>query len=132
MPRRYGIGAAVCVVMASEGYPGKYEKNKVIYGLEKTKEMENCFVFHAGTAFQNDRIVTSGQGSNLTAWDFSLENAVKRAYDLTGRSNLKGCITGKILLTGRFNEIVRLRRRCCRLCSFTYTFTFEQFLSVGT
>ena len=84
-------GAAVCVVMASGGYPGKYEKNKVIYGLEKAKEMEKCFVFHAGTALQNDRIVTSGgRVLNLTAWDLSLESAVKRAYELAGRIEFEG------------------------------------------
>lgn len=90
-PPVWHSGAAVCVVMASGGYPGKYEKNKVIYGLEKTKEIEKCFVFHAGTAFQNDRIVTSGgRVLNLTAWDLSLESAVKRAYELAGRIEFEG------------------------------------------
>ncbi len=76
--------AAVCVVMASGGYPGKYEKNKKISGLEKAGEVENTFVFHAGTALEDDRIVTAGgRVLNLTAWDLSLADAVKRAYSLT-------------------------------------------------
>ena len=83
--------AAVCVVMASGGYPGKYEKNKRISGLEKAKEVEQTFVFHAGTALEDDCIVTAGgRVLNLTAWDLSLESAVKRAYSLTGLIKFEG------------------------------------------
>ena len=48
---------AVCVVIASGGYPGEYEKGKVIYGLEKTND---AIVFHAGTKFDGDKVVTNG------------------------------------------------------------------------
>lgn len=51
--------AAVCVVLASEGYPGSYPKGKVITGLEEA-EATGALVFHAGTAQENDEIVTSG------------------------------------------------------------------------
>lgn len=51
--------AAVCVVLASEGYPGSYPKGKVITGLEAA-EATGALVFHAGTAQENDEIVTSG------------------------------------------------------------------------
>jgi len=51
---------AVCVVMASKGYPGSYEKNKVIRGLNLVAKMQNVFVFHAGTARAGNDIVTSG------------------------------------------------------------------------
>ncbi len=51
---------AVCVVMASKGYPESYEKNKVIRGLDRVAEMEDVFVFHAGTKNKGEDIVTSG------------------------------------------------------------------------
>ena len=51
---------AVCVVMASGGYPDLYEKGKVISGLEDANAMENVTVFHAGTAKIGDDIVTNG------------------------------------------------------------------------
>jgi phosphoribosylamine--glycine ligase len=52
--------SAVCVVMASGGYPGSYEKGKVISGLENAAKLSNVSVFHAGTAFKDGKIVTSG------------------------------------------------------------------------
>jgi phosphoribosylamine--glycine ligase len=52
--------SAVCVVMASGGYPGSYEKGKVISGLENTAKLSNVSVFHAGTAFKDGKIVTAG------------------------------------------------------------------------
>ena len=51
---------AVCVVMASGGYPGNYEKGKVICGLEKAANVSNVSVFHAGTVFKDGKIVTDG------------------------------------------------------------------------
>jgi phosphoribosylamine---glycine ligase len=52
--------SAVCVVMASGGYPGNYEKGKVIRGLENASGVSNVSVFHAGTAFKDGKIVTDG------------------------------------------------------------------------
>jgi len=52
--------SAVCVVMASGGYPGDYEKGKEIQGLEKALAREKVMVFHAGTALKNGKIVTDG------------------------------------------------------------------------
>src|SRR5690606_39236979 len=51
--------AAVCVVLASEGYPGSYPKGKVINGLAEA-EAKGALVFHAGTAAANGQIVTNG------------------------------------------------------------------------
>lgn len=83
--------AAVCVVMASKGYPGGYEKGKVIIGLDKAAEEEKAFVFHAGTAFQEGKTVTSGgRVLGVTAWDSTLQAAVKRAYRLTGMISFEG------------------------------------------
>ncbi len=52
--------SAVCVVMASGGYPGKYEKGKEIKGLEKATGHKNVMVFHSGTSLKNSKIVTDG------------------------------------------------------------------------
>jgi len=51
---------SVCVVVASGGYPGKYEKGKIIKGLESIKDEKDVYVFHAGTSFENDHVVTAG------------------------------------------------------------------------
>jgi phosphoribosylamine---glycine ligase len=52
--------AAVCVILASRGYPGTYEKGKIIDGLEATEEIADVVVFHAGTRQDGQRIVTNG------------------------------------------------------------------------
>ncbi len=52
--------SAVCVVMASGGYPGKYEKGKAITGLESAAKQKGVVVFHAGTALKNGAVVTDG------------------------------------------------------------------------
>ena len=52
--------SAVCIVMASGGYPGKYEKGREITGLEKAAGLKDVLVFHSGTALKNGRIVTDG------------------------------------------------------------------------
>ncbi len=73
--------AAVCVVMASGGYPGKYQKGKVISGLERLEKMKDIIVFHAGTKFQDDKIITSGgRVLGITAWDETISKAKERAY----------------------------------------------------
>jgi len=73
--------AAVCVVVASGGYPGKYQKGKVISGLERLEKMKDIIVFHAGTKFQDDKIITSGgRVLGITAWDETISKAKERAY----------------------------------------------------
>jgi len=74
--------AAVCVVIASGGYPGKYQKGEVISGLERLKKMKDIIAFHAGTKFQDGKIVTSGgRVLGLTAWDDTISKAKERAYE---------------------------------------------------
>ncbi len=51
---------AICVVMASEGYPGEYRKGFEIKGLDRVKELKDVVVFHAGTALKDGKIVTAG------------------------------------------------------------------------
>ena len=76
-------GSAVCVVLASEGYPGPYLKGKVISGLEEGSTDGTVSIYHAGTA-ENDlgEIVTSGgRVLAVTAVSPTLEEALKLAYD---------------------------------------------------
>ena len=73
--------AAVCVVLASEGYPVKYEKGYEIKGLEKFKNQDEYFVFHAGTARRDSKIVTNGgRVLGITALGDDLKTARKKAY----------------------------------------------------
>ena len=72
---------AVCVVMASGGYPGSYEKGKPIGGLDKAAALEDVVVFHAGTKREGDRIVTSGgRVLGVTAIGKDIPEAINRAY----------------------------------------------------
>ena len=75
-------GPAVCVVIASGGYPGEYEKGKVISGLEAAGAMENVIVFHAGTAREGDDIVTNGgRILGVTAVGSDIADAIGTAYE---------------------------------------------------
>jgi phosphoribosylamine--glycine ligase len=72
---------AVCVVMASGGYPGSYEKGKTITGVEQANSMEGVKVFHAGSAFEDGKIVTAGgRVLGVTAKAMGIEQATKMAY----------------------------------------------------
>lgn len=73
--------ASVCVVIASKDYPGAYEKGKIITGLDDVKKMNDAFVFHAGTAFNNNKLVTSGgRVLGVTALGKDIKDAKDRAY----------------------------------------------------
>ena len=74
--------AAVCVVLASGGYPVSYQKGYPISGLDSRRTEEGIYVFHAGTAFKDGRIVTSGgRVLGVTATGTDLKNARARAYE---------------------------------------------------
>ena len=76
--------AAVCVVLASEGYPVSYEKGFVIGGLENFKDKDGYYCFHAGTKFDGDQIVTNGgRVLGITAKGSDLKEARKNAYAAT-------------------------------------------------
>ncbi len=76
--------AAVCVVLASDGYPEKYEKGKVITGFENFDQKDGYYVFHAGTKFDGDDIVTNGgRVLGVTATGKDLFEARKNAYEAT-------------------------------------------------
>jgi phosphoribosylamine--glycine ligase len=77
---------AVCVVMASGGYPGSYEKGHGINGLAEAGAIDGVQVFHAGTAFQEDRIVNAGgRVLGITAIGEDLSAAIKLAYQGVAR-----------------------------------------------
>ena len=78
--------AAVCVVLASKGYPVSYEKGYPIAGLERFDGVSDAFCFHAGTAFDEEgRIVTNGgRVLGITAVGKDLKAARARAYEAVG------------------------------------------------
>ena len=76
--------AAVCVVLASDGYPVSYEKGFEIKGLESFEGKEGYYVFHAGTKFAGQKIVTNGgRVLGVTAKGADLKEARANAYDAT-------------------------------------------------
>lgn len=76
--------AAVCVILASDGYPQKYEKGKVIKGLEKFEGKDDYYVFHSGTALKDGNIVTNGgRVLGVTAKGDTLAEARRKAYEAT-------------------------------------------------
>ena len=76
--------AAVCVVLASDGYPVAYEKGLPITGLDEFKKHEGYYCFHAGTKFDGDQIVTNGgRVFGVTAKGATLKEARANAYKAT-------------------------------------------------
>jgi len=83
--------AAVCVVMASEGYPGAYEKGQEITGLKQAEEMEGVVVFHAGTKLERRKVVTNGgRVLGVTAVGDDISAAVSRAYQAVEKIKFHG------------------------------------------
>jgi phosphoribosylamine--glycine ligase len=84
-------GASVCVVMASEGYPGKFAVGRTITGLTDAELGNGVKTFHAGTQRQGDSIVTSGgRILGVTAAAESLEAALAKAYQAAGKIRFEG------------------------------------------
>lgn len=76
--------AAVCVVLASDGYPVKYEKEVPMYGFENFKDKKGYYCFHAGTKQKDGQIVTNGgRVLGITATGKDLKEARKNAYAAT-------------------------------------------------
>lgn len=86
--------AAVCVVMASAGYPGSYAKGKEITGLNDVPE--NSVVFHAGTKAVGDMIVTNGgRVLGITAFADDIKSARDKAYEAVAKVNFEGAFCRK-------------------------------------
>jgi phosphoribosylamine---glycine ligase len=82
---------AVCVVIASGGYPGKYETGKVITGLEESATLPDVKVFHAGTRTERGHIFTDGgRVLGVTALGETLADAKKRAYEAVAKIKFSG------------------------------------------
>ncbi|MEI7699043.1 MAG: phosphoribosylamine--glycine ligase [Planctomycetia bacterium] len=82
---------AVCVVMASEGYPGDYKKGHTIYGLDEADSLPDVKVFHAGTALKNGDVQnTGGRVLGVTALGDTIADAKKRAYQAVDKVRWNG------------------------------------------
>ena len=98
---------AVSVVLASEGYPGSYEKGKVILGVKDAESMNKVIVFHAGTALNSDGELITNGGSvlNVVGLGSTFEKARARAYEACEAINFEGkqlrSDIGKRALLGR-------------------------------
>ena len=86
MEVRWSINPAGCVVIASGGYPLKYEKGKVISGLEAVAKNPDITVFHAGTRFENGKYLTSGgRVLGVCASEYDLAGTMGKIYEACGR-----------------------------------------------
>ena len=83
---------AVCVVMASDGYPGSYEKGHPITGIDQGEALGDVKVFHAGTAIVDGRLVTNGgRVLGVTALGQTIAAAQKRAYEAVDKIHWQDC-----------------------------------------
>jgi len=83
--------AAVCVVMASGGYPGSYEKGKAIKGLGAAAKLPDVVVFHAGTKREGDAVVTSGgRVLGVTGLGVTIKEAIHAAYAAVDQITFEG------------------------------------------
>ena len=90
LPIEWADNAAVCVVMASGGYPMSYEKGHVISGIDKAEEMEDVTVFHAGTKLTPEGFTNNGgRVLGVTAMDDNLDKAIKKAYEAVSKISWK-------------------------------------------
>ena len=84
--------ACICVVMASGGYPGKYEKGKVISGLDQANSLKDVVVFQAGTVTDNNSncITAGGRVLGVTARAENIEKAIDKAYEAVNTIQFEG------------------------------------------
>jgi phosphoribosylamine--glycine ligase len=88
---RWDPRPAVCVVMAAGGYPGEYQKGKVISGLKEAAQLEDVTVFHAGTKLRDGDVVTNGgRVLGVTAIGGTIVAAKTRAYEAVDRIHFEG------------------------------------------
>ncbi len=88
---KWSRNSAVCIVLASGGYPGAYEVGKKITGIEEADRLEGVKVFHAGTTLRDGAFYTAGgRVLGVTARGADLAQAVERAYAGVGRIHFEG------------------------------------------
>jgi len=82
---------SICVVLASKGYPGSYEKGKEIFGIEEAEAIPSVVVFHAGTAIKNGKLVTNGgRVLNVTALGKDIKEAREIVYKAVEKIHFEG------------------------------------------
>ena len=82
---------AVCVVMASEGYPGEYAKGRAITGIQDADALPDTKVFHAGTAIKHEQVVnTGGRVLGITALGDTIAEAKQNAYAAVNKIQWQG------------------------------------------
>lgn len=84
--------ACICVVMASGGYPGKYEKGKIISGLDQAAGLEDVLVFQAGTVLDNNSncVTVGGRVLGVTARAEDIKKAIDKAYEAVSTIQFEG------------------------------------------
>jgi len=84
---------SICVVSASSGYPDQYEKGKEIFGLETLRGIDNCYVFHSGTKYQDGKYFTNGGRVlciTLLDKDSNLVRCKKNVYEFISKISFDG------------------------------------------
>jgi len=88
---KWSNSSSVCVVMASGGYPGKYDTGLEITGLGDAENDSNTVVFHAGTRHENGKFYTAGgRVLGVTALEPTMEQAIEKAYQAVGKIKFSG------------------------------------------
>lgn len=83
--------ACVCVIMASGGYPQKYQVGYEITGLEQAQQNEHIYIYHAGTKLEDGKYRTAGgRVIGVTATGSTLEEAIREAYEAVGKISFTG------------------------------------------
>jgi phosphoribosylamine--glycine ligase len=83
--------SCVCVVCASRGYPGDYEKGKEIFGLEEAEKVKDVVIFHAGTKRSSERYFTNGgRVLGVTGLGDSIKEAIDRTYQTVKKVHFEG------------------------------------------
>tara|TARA_Y100000389_G_scaffold172881_1_gene181665 strand:+ start:1267 stop:1566 length:300 start_codon:yes stop_codon:yes gene_type:complete len=78
------------IVLCSKGYPGKYKKNKIINNLNKLKLTKNDFIYHAGTKFNNEVLLSNGgRVLNITSTGQNFNNIRKKIINIIRKINWK-------------------------------------------
>jgi phosphoribosylamine---glycine ligase len=100
--------SSACVVLASSGYPGTYEKGAAIRGLESLKSLEKLQVFHAGTRLseRGEFLTDGGRVLGVTATGNTLEQALARSYSAVDKINWEGMQYRRDI--GRFPGVLRV------------------------
>lgn len=91
VPLAWDQRPSACVVLASGGYPERYDVGRTVTGLQKAADLEDTFVFHAGTKREGGRFITSGgRVLNVVSLGETLEAALKKVYDAVEKIQFEG------------------------------------------